>query len=79
MATTTKKVLALKFGFTNDADATTTVNINNASDSLTDEQIKAAMDRVVAAGALSKKDKTTGCDKVVEANYISTITEEIAL
>lgn len=79
MAVVTKRVLALKFGYTNDADATTTLNISKPASSLDDATIKGVMEAVVAANGLKKKDKTTAVDKIVEANYINTETEELAL
>lgn len=78
MATTTKKVLSLKFGYSSDATAIATVNINAPATDLTDELIKTAMTSVVSAGALAKLE-TSAVNKIVEANYINTETEEIAL
>ena len=65
MATTLRKILVLSFGF--------------SSDELTDEDIKTAMEAVVSNGVLGHKDLSGGADVVIEANYVNTETEEIAL
>lgn len=79
MAEVTKKVLVLKFGYASDADKKATVNISKSKEGLTDEEIKTAMEQVVAAGALCHKEESTAVNKIVEANYVNTVTEEIAL
>lgn len=79
MADVTKKVLVLKFGYTTDADKKATVNISKIKEGLTDEQIKSAMEQVVSAGALCHKDESSPVNKIVEANYVNTVTEEITL
>lgn len=79
MAEVTKKVLVLKFGYTADSEKNVSINISKIKDGLTDTEIKNTMDAVVTAGALYKKDETTPVDKIVEANYVSTVTEELAL
>ena len=78
MATTTKKSLVLSFGFSG-TDAKSTINITNPSEELTDETIKAAMEAVVTNGVLGNKSLTSGADVVLEANYVNTETEELAL
>lgn len=79
MATTTKKVLVLKFGYAADSDKTAQISISKPKEGLTDEQIKTAMSSVVTQGALCKKGEATGIDKIVDANYVNTVTEELAL
>lgn len=79
MATTSKKVLVLSFGFSADADKKTSINISKPKDGLTDEQIKTAMQTVATNGVLGHKDLSSGADVVNEANYVNTETEELAL
>lgn len=79
MAEVTKKVLVLKFGYTADSEKNVSINISKIKDGLTDAEIKDAMNSVVTAGALCKKDETAPVDKIVEANYVNTVTEELAL
>lgn len=79
MATTLRKTLVLSFGFSSDEDKKATINITNPSDELTDEDIKTAMEAVVSNGVLGHKDLLGGADVVIEANYVNTETEEIAL
>lgn len=76
---TTKKVLVLKFGYATKADSTTQITVTKPKNGLTDDVIKGVMDTIIAAGVLCKKDETTAVDKIVEANYVSTITEELAI
>lgn len=79
MATTLRKTLVLSFGFSSDENTKATINITNPSDELTDEDIKTAMEAVVSNGVLGHKDLSSGADVVIEANYVNTETEEIAL
>ena len=79
MAETIKKVLVLKFGYAMDATKNAQISISKAKEGLTPEQIKSAMQRVLAANSLIKKDEAAPVDKIVEANYINTVTEELAL
>ena len=76
---TTKKVLVLKFGYASNADSVAQITINKPKTGLTDDVIKTAMETVVASNVLYKKDETTAIDKIVEANYVSTVTEELAI
>lgn len=79
MATTTKKVLVLSFGFSEDTEEKATINISNPREDLTDEEVKTAMEAVKTAGALGNKVLESGADLILEANYVNTETEEIAL
>ena len=79
MATTLRKTLVLSFGFSSDEGAKATINITNPSDELTDEDIKTAMEAVVSNGVLGHKDLSGGADVVIEANYVNTETQELAL
>ena len=79
MAETIKKVLVLKFGYAMDATKNAQISISKAKEGLTSDQIKSAMQRVLAANSLIKKGETAPIDKIVEANYVNTVTEELAL
>ena len=79
MATTTKKVLVLSFGFSEDTEEKAIINISNPREDLTDEEVKTAMEAVKTAGALGNKVLESGADLILEANYVNTETEEIAL
>ena len=76
---TTKKVLVLKFGYSAKADSTTQITVSKPKEGLTDDAIKTVMETIVGAGVLCKKDETSAVDKIVEANYVSTVTEELAI
>lgn len=79
MAETIKKVLVLKFGYAMDATKNTQISISKIKEGLTSDQIKSAMQRVLAANSLIKKDEAAPVDKIIEANYVNTVTEELAL
>lgn len=79
MAVVEKRVLALVFGYQADADVKTTINVTNPKSGLQDSEIKAVMEAVVAASGLGNAKKENAVDKITEANYIDTETEELAL
>lgn len=79
MAVVEKRVLALVFGYQADADVKTTINVTNPKSGLQDSEIKAVMEAVVAASGLGNAKKEDAVDKITEANYIDTETEELAL
>ena len=79
MAVVEKRVLALVFGYQADADVKTTINVTNPKSGLQDSEIKAAMEAVVAASGLGNAKRENAVDKITEANYIDTETEELAL
>lgn len=76
---TTKKVLVLTFGFSGAEGVKASITITNVSDEIDDAAIKAAMTTVAANGVLGHKDVASGADTVLEANYVNTETEELAL
>lgn len=79
MAKTNKKVLVLSFGFSANSDKKATINISKPKTGLTDEDIKNAMTTVSENAVLGNKDVASGADVILEANYVNTETEEIAL
>ena len=79
MAVVEKRVLALVFGYQADADVKTTINVTNPKSGLQDSEIKAVMEAVVAASGLGNAKQENAVDKITEANYIDTETEELAL
>ena len=74
-----KRVLALVFGYQDDADVKTTINVTNPKSGLQDSEIKAVMEAVVAASGLGNSKQENAVDKITEANYIDTETEELTL
>lgn len=79
MAVVEKRVLALVFGYQADAEVKTTINVTNPKSGLQDSEIKAVMEAVVAASGLGNAKKESAVDKITEANYIDTETEELTL